>query len=35
MHDLSAGFIALPGGLGALEELFEALTWSGDGSGLG
>jgi len=28
MHDLSAGFIALPGGLGTLEELFEAVTWT-------
>lgn len=28
MSDLSDGFIALPGGLGTLEELFEILTWS-------
>ena len=28
MHDLSGGFIALPGGLGTLEELFEAVTWT-------
>ena len=28
MIDLSDGFIALPGGLGTLEELFEVLTWS-------
>ncbi len=28
MHDLSLGFIALPGGLGTLEELFEAVTWT-------
>ncbi len=28
MLDLSDGFIALPGGLGTLEELFEVLTWS-------
>lgn len=27
MHDISDGFIALPGGLGTLEELFEILTW--------
>jgi predicted Rossmann-fold nucleotide-binding protein len=28
MADLSDGFVALPGGLGTLEELFEVLTWS-------
>ena len=28
MHALSDGFIALPGGYGTLDELFEALTWS-------
>ncbi|SEA20359.1 TIGR00730 family Rossman fold protein [Microbulbifer marinus] len=28
MADLSDGFIALPGGLGTIEELFEILTWS-------
>jgi uncharacterized protein (TIGR00730 family) len=28
MSALSDGFIALPGGLGTLEELFEMLTWS-------
>lgn len=27
MADLSDGFIALPGGWGTLEELFEVLTW--------
>ena len=27
MADLSDGFIALPGGYGTLEELFEAITW--------
>jgi len=27
MADLSDGFIALPGGLGTLEEIAEALTW--------
>ena len=27
MEDLSDGFIALPGGLGTLDELFEILTW--------
>lgn len=28
MHELSDGVIALPGGFGTLEELFEMLTWS-------
>ena len=28
MADLSDGFIALPGGWGTFEELFEALTWA-------
>lgn len=28
MADLSDGFIALPGGLGTLEEFFEVLTWT-------
>lgn len=28
IHDLSDGFIALPGGFGTLEELFEIITWS-------
>jgi len=28
MAELSDGFIALPGGLGTLEELFEIITWS-------
>ena len=27
MADLADGFIALPGGLGTLEEIFEAITW--------
>jgi hypothetical protein len=27
MHDLSDGFVALPGGIGTMEELFEAWTW--------
>ncbi len=27
MAELSTAFIALPGGLGTLEELFEVLTW--------
>jgi uncharacterized protein (TIGR00730 family) len=28
MAELSGAFVALPGGLGTLEELFEALTWA-------
>jgi uncharacterized protein (TIGR00730 family) len=28
MAELADGFIALPGGLGTLEEFFEALTWA-------
>ena len=28
MADLSDGFIALPGGLGTFDELFEILTWN-------
>ena len=28
MADLADGFIAMPGGLGTLEELFEMLTWA-------
>jgi len=28
MHKLSDGFIALPGGFGTLEELFEIITWA-------
>ena len=28
MADISDGFIALPGGLGTLEEIFEVLTWA-------
>jgi len=28
MADLSDGFIALPGGIGTLEEIFEILTWA-------
>ncbi|XGA69585.1 TIGR00730 family Rossman fold protein [Duganella sp. BuS-21] len=28
MAELAGGFIAMPGGLGTLEELFEMLTWA-------
>jgi uncharacterized protein (TIGR00730 family) len=28
MAELSEGFVALPGGMGTLEELFEVLTWA-------
>lgn len=28
MAELSSGFVALPGGLGTLEELFEVVTWA-------
>jgi uncharacterized protein (TIGR00730 family) len=28
MADLSSGFIAMPGGIGTFEELFEVLSWS-------
>ena len=31
MYDLSDAFIALPGGIGTLDELFEAWTWRGIG----
>jgi uncharacterized protein (TIGR00730 family) len=31
MSELSDGFVALPGGIGTLEELFEAWTWAGLG----
>ncbi len=27
MHELSDGYIALPGGFGTFDELFEAITW--------
>ncbi len=27
LHEISDGFIALPGGIGTLEELFEIFTW--------
>jgi uncharacterized protein (TIGR00730 family) len=28
MTDLSDGFVAMPGGIGTLEELFEVFTWA-------
>ena len=28
MYELAAGFISLPGGMGTLEEIFEAATWT-------
>jgi len=28
MAELAGGFLALPGGFGTLEEIFEAITWS-------
>jgi uncharacterized protein (TIGR00730 family) len=28
MFEMSDGFVALPGGLGTLEEMFELLTWA-------
>lgn len=28
MHELSSAFLAIPGGFGTLDELFETLTWS-------
>ena len=32
MFELSDGFIALPGGIGTIEELLEVLTWAQLGS---
>ena len=32
MHELSDGYIALPGGLGTFDELFETVTWGQTGA---
>ena len=32
MHELSDAFIALPGGYGTFDELFEAITWAQTGA---
>ncbi len=32
MHELSDGYIALPGGYGTWDELFEAITWAQTGA---
>lgn len=32
MHELSDGYIALPGGLGTFDELFETITWGQTGA---
>jgi uncharacterized protein (TIGR00730 family) len=32
MHELSEGYIAMPGGLGTFDELFETITWAQTGA---
>jgi uncharacterized protein (TIGR00730 family) len=32
MHELSDGYIALPGGFGTFDELFETITWAQTGA---
>jgi uncharacterized protein (TIGR00730 family) len=32
MHELAEGYIAMPGGYGTFDELFETLTWAQTGA---